>query len=615
MSTLEVRVAGGVFNVVRDTGELSPIMNHGPVSAFNDGWAPVCVVSAFAPVHLLVLRHVDGADATWFLDGEMTRIGGAAGQVSEPEQAHLQARALVLFRSILATVLTAAEPRSPGDADDLASLSEGTIRELAALVWDELMAEMTVVDLGNPLSDTVLSRFGVDAGTVRETLAGSVPDAYRQRMQDGVLPCVSPFDGAPVQAELGMILLDSLTGYRFTDPRSQRSFYVTTQDYHDRKTGLFLPDLGLYCVSGYAPALSKLFPVLLVHAALHQRRLVRCLALPSAKRIPVNFVSDYPTLHLGHVVWNELSGLQELVSMLDPAALPLVCVLNAAGGSEPFGPIEALFPEFAGKVIRPLVSWSDAAGYVYDSNLFFMRYKTRHVPLAVGRRIRAGVERDPRLAQDRTLAERLHAEGRACVLLGLRVGNRTLGDQLGFLVGVIEHLVARLGRVSVVIDGSNARLGLDASTSYASFGPPGEEEPTITELRIVMALRRHFHHNRRIEFVSTVGAPLACGLFWIMQCRFFVAPWGAALAKYRWVCNLPGFVVTNRFNLGEPVGDLPIYHAPEFVEAPSPMHFVALEHVADAPGPLGFYANFTVDPAAVTEGIDRMIEETAPAED
>ena len=562
---------------------------------------------------MLSLRHVAGAEATWLLDADLRRFGDSVMQVPDGDRTALYDRAHALLGLVFERIITAPWPEPTGDAEDLTGLCEATLNELAVPTTSVLAPGMLVVSLDDPAADTVLEPFGLRAAALRATLAGSLPEAFRHRMRHGALLRPSPFDGRPVEAEVGMPLNQNITAYRFSDRMAGHCFYLTAQDYHDRMTGLFLPGLRLYCVANWAPDLQALLGMLLVHAAQHQWRLRRYLQLPPADRVGVNLVSDYPTLHIGHVVWNELSGLQELVGTVETRFLPLVCVLASAHGSEAFGPLDVLFPEFAGKVVRPDVPWGRAAAHIYDNGWFLMRYKTRYIHGRTGARIRALVAADPILTRDRLVAACLADEGRTVILLGIRVGNRTLVDIAGFLSATINHLLDRLGRVAIVIDGTNNRLGLDASTSYASFGPPGGDEPLIEELRVVFDLRRRYGASGDVEIISTVGAPMSCGLFWATHCRFFIAPWGAALAKYRWVCNRPGFVVSNRFNIGQPTGDLPIYHHPEYVEDPSPMRIVALEHVLDVPGPAGFYANFDIAPEGLRAGIDEMIALTAPS--
>lgn len=612
MSVLEVRRSDGVFGIVAGDGAWRPIRSNGePVRQFNAGWSPVCAIDAFAPLHMLGLRHEDGAEATWILDGDMGRLGDSVGQVPDRDRPALRERADALLGLVFDRIVAAPRPEPVGDADDLAALCEASLTELVGLVASDRAAGIVVVELDDPAADAALGPFGLTAARLRRTLDGSLPESFRQRMRHGAMLRPSPSDGAPAEAVIGLPLDESVSAYRFSDAPAGGTFYLTAQDYHDRTNGLLFPSLGLYCTFRHAPDLRWLLGMLLVHAARYQRRLLRYLVTPARDKVSVNFVSAFPVLHLGHVVWNDLAALQELVETVAPDDLPPVCVLGSALGSEPFGPIDRLFPEFAGRVLRPEGSWAQAAAQVYDNGWFFMRYKTRYVRSGIGARIRALAADDPVLTQDRAIAARLAGEGRTFVLLGIRVGNRTLDDVTGFLVTAVDHLVARLGRVAIVIDGINSRLGLDPTTSYGSFGPGGQDEPLIEEARIVFALRRRYQRVQDVEIVSTVGAPVPCSVFWAKRCRFFVAPWGAGLAKYRWVCNLPGFVVNNRSNLVTPGGDLPIYHDPRFVEAPSPMRFVSPDHVLDAPGPQGFYGNFDVDPQALRAGIDEMIGLTA----
>ncbi len=77
--------------------------------------------------------------------------------------------------------------------------------------------------------------------------------------------------------------------------------------------------------------------------------------------------------------------------------------------------------------------------------------------------------------------------------------------------------------------------------------------------------------------------------------------WGAGLAKYRWICNKPGFVITSHWNLTQRP-DLNIYDHPGLMENPSPMYWLEPEMVTDCPeaacampnGNHPQWANFTI---------------------
>lgn len=573
--------------------------NGFPVQPLLPGWSCTGIVSCFAPIHVMVLFHPDIGHAYWFLDANMQRISLSLSSLAEPYLNELRQRSAAVFGQLHDMVLLPQVPERWFSDFDI--LDDGLIDALVSLALDDVLTTITVV----PLWDTPGSVCGYETDRIREMLDGDLREDYRDVMSGRGMTCVAPDGSGPCIAEFGMIMHDRSTVYRFSNV-AVGAFYVTTKDYYDRKISVYIARTRLYAMALHASPVETLLAMLLRHAARHHGRMRRALSDPRPAFTPANFLSDYPTLHIGHVIWNELTGLEELSRTMALSSLPDVVVINSPEGSEPFGAIDALFPSFLGRVRRPEIKWEDAAAFVYDNALFFMRYLSRYVTRRVGERILAQVTSDPCLTSDRVLADRTTLSLRPAILLGLRVGNRAPLDQIGFLALIIQHLIDRLGKVVIVLDGVNCRLGTDTSTSFNTFGPRTGDHDVVEELRIVLALRERFQRSDT-TIVRTVGSTLATSLFWANRCRFFVAPWGAALAKYRWVCNLPGFVVTNSHNIGLPVGDLPIYHDPEFVEDPSMMHFIAMEHVTDDPSHHKFYSNFTVEPGAVLAGVDDMI--------
>ncbi|MCQ8278420.1 hypothetical protein NFI95_08135 [Acetobacteraceae bacterium KSS8] len=608
MALLEIVTEDDRILVRQRDGRLVVLHNQGePALPLMDGWSSDGVLDCFAPIYLVVLRHVRGARAYWLLDESMGRVSIDLYLTKDPFLDTLRRQAIAVFGRLHDAVVAPALPEVGEAFDGLDRLDDEALRWLAELGVDGLLPGITEI----AVSDGEECVAGFRLADLKRTLANDLRAQYRQVIVGGEMVCAAPDGGDPCAAELGMVMADRTTVYRFSNAACG-AFYLTTKDYYDRTFSLYIPGARLYASNPHALPLRLVLVRLLAHAASQFRRLRAVLSPPRKPMRAANFVADYPNVHIGHVLWNDLTGLDELSRTIPAGLLPEVVVLNAEQESEAFGRIERLFPEFEGRVSRPPIEWSDAAAHIYDNNLFFMRYMGMHISGDLRRRVLSLAAEDGRLDADRKIAARLSAEGRPCVLLGLRFGNRTLEDQLGFLCHVIEHLSARYGSLAVVLDGMNSRIGSDPSTQYGVFGPRTSEPLLFSELRIVLALRARFE-SKAVTIISTVGSPLSCSLFWGQQCRFFVAPWGAALAKYRWLCNLPGFVVSNTNNLAAPLSDMRIYHDPEFMEGPTDLVFIALEHVVDAPGEAGFYANFSVDQAAVSNGIDRLIEATGGA--
>ena len=112
--------------------------------------------------------------------------------------------------------------------------------------------------------------------------------------------------------------------------------------------------------------------------------------------------------------------------------------------------------------------------------------------------------------------------------------------------------------------------------------------------------------------VSTIGLPIDASIALCSRAEFFITPWGAGLAKYRWICDLPGLALAGpsceRF---QPIH---LYDDPVFTEASSPMYFMGPNEVQDAPddpvmvpGGDPDHMNIRVDLGAVRARIHAMI--------
>ena len=95
-------------------------------------------------------------------------------------------------------------------------------------------------------------------------------------------------------------------------------------------------------------------------------------------------------------------------------------------------------------------------------------------------------------------------------------------------------------------------------------------------------------------------------MIWCSEAHFFVAPWGAALAKYRWVCNTPGLTTVGAWNL-QHRSDLAIYHHPDAMENPTPLAFNAPDAVVDVDGEAGDRSNYSLDEGKVFAQVRTLI--------
>ena len=584
-----------------------------PVQRLVHGWHPVGLYRGFGRVLLLELRHGSGREATWFLDASHALICNDLDKLPADALHALGALAMPALRRLRDRLLSGNPGEAALDPLGLHALNPETIARLIEFTGEALAPPPTLISLDalDPEQRAVLvGGVSLAVAALRACVEPRMQQQHMAVLAGGAYEAACPFTGAVLHTST-TILDERTSACRFETPASGAGsawvFYLCNNPVISERE-LFIPALNCTVALRTPEHAGRLFPRLLAAMVRHAELLPGYLAM---QKRPANILTPFPGLHVGHVLWNELTGLERIRRALPAEALPAVIVPNPEAGTEVFGPVERIFPEFAGRVVR--LPARDVADLVYREGFTAMRVYDEYVSAHLAARVGQVARQDPAVEPDRAVAAALEGQGRPVILIGLRVHNRTVPDQAGLWRGVIEHLSHRLGPIAVVIDGVNARLQADPSTDYGSFGPRGPRAAVLDELQIVIELRRHFHDDD-VTLISTVGAPVARSLFWAQQALCFVSLWGAGLAKYRWVANKPGLVLTNRINLDHPHGSVRIYHAPELMEAPTTLDFIAAEHVTDQAASDfhgGFYNDFTVDPAGLGEALDRLLARIA----
>ena len=640
VTKLEVSRHQGVFCVVGRQGEARPIRLGGkPVQEFLPGWQPRGACDSFAPWTVLDLVHTSGREASWLLTSTLEHWSKPLGQLAAPEQALLAEQAAPAIRAVHQAMLCAAAPRQPPEIGLFDGLNQAFVNEIVGLAAGHAIGRTRVVDLHREVPDLAGIRISSDKGkakgresairlrAVPACLGGNFQEALQAALVDGALTCPSPVDGRPLRSRDSMALHEHRIAYRFVDPRYDLVFFVSSTDYFFAKADLFVPSINTaFTAHGDDKHLETLAQDFLAHVIHDAAALLAYLGPrpdggPDLGPVPGRKLAvvcrGHPHLHMGHQLWNELTALDRLLRDIPPAQLPTVIVPNAAQGSEVFAPVDRIFPEFAGRVERGLRSPETLGRFAYRHGYCLFRALDEHVTLDLAQRIRDASAEDRPPDDDERLATRIQAEKIPCVLFGLRVENRTAVDPAASIGDGIEHLRQRLGRVVVVLDGHNARLHHDPVSLYDSFGQGQHEPPIFAELRLALRLHQRFD-NTEVEIVNLCGSAMARSLFWSRRADFFVAFWGAGLAKYRWVCNRPGLVLSNQWNLRHR-GDLDIYHAPRYQEGGAPIRFIDPASIADAPDapvlfapvadPVPLYSNFRIDPDGLRRELDVMIAE------
>ena len=613
-----VRIVDGEPALMFRVGNETVILRGSACRNYFAGWAADFLYTALAPILVIQLVHTSGQRVVWYVSSDGHRLGDTVAGLSDHHRLLLKDAAATLLCGLLSTLIQAPRPRLSSAArgflalddqckQDLVALCEPRIARPVQLISVSTMPETYVVSPGGEAPPLLLKRQHLLSGLQR-----NLQQQIREDVRVGSIGFTCPLTGAAITCQGSLCFDDFHFAYRFTDAGERLVFYVIAGHERSYFYALYVPAAGILIAApgleGPAEGARQFLPSWLPrHLSRHGAAFETYLARPlTGITSPLRAL---PWTHLGHQLWNELSGIEHFLAGGDDAVQPEWLVPDGNGPVEFYGAIEALFPAARGHVRRGLRDAEDLVRYAYRCGRVIVRITRDHVSATMRGLI---LEHARRAAPDTAGLGVLDAHRHDPVLLlGLRLENRTLVDLGGFYARLVAALLGRFGGMRFVVDGHN--VGAAGSTKFRSHGEQAHQaqETARAELALLQALQRRFGEH---VVVGAVGLSMAENLRLIARCDAFIAPWGAGLAKYRWVCNLPGTVMTSRWNL-EHRADRRIYDDPAFMEAPAEMRWIRPDLVSDETAPprvVGAslhpqWCNFTVDEMAVIEEIAAFV--------
>ena len=608
-----------------------PIRLDGKIAReFVQGWHPRYVYAGFAPIHLLFFEHDDGSWATWFLDEDMEYLSNAFSGLPLGRSRHFLGMCCRLFDNLWNSMVC--EPISEtldASTKSIFLLSKDSRHSLLEIYLSKF--DLSTKPIPIPVNlDSLNSIAVIDVGTRRVPLdmsflqqifePGGLQKAYVDLLQTGSLTWPSPIDGRTSRAAHAFCLGESRFAYRLVDERHNLTFYLIADEIYFRVIYVYVPQGQLALVPENLASradVTNLGRALLHHVLEHGDVLEAYLQRPAQQ--VANVWRGVSAMHLGHVLWNDISGIGSLAASVPPSKLPRFIVFDAGAGPEMYGPLDEIFPELQGKVTRDDGTFHDAVPSLYRDRILIIKTAGLQVSRAIRDRINGLLVRSPAHVEYITNCRAVAEHHGPVILLGLRTENRTLTDLPGFCERLVTFLSREVGRATLVIDGHNSRSGAPDRLIQSHGEAAASRSPVEVEFEVLLALQRRAA-GTDINIVSTIAKPLEASLAWGHHSAFFLAMWGAGLAKYRWVCNKPGLVITSRWNLLNH-RDLRIYDTPMFQEDPAPMDFIDADAVFDRVDPpllvppgLGNHpsiANFDLDESAAFRAVGKLLDRYA----
>jgi hypothetical protein len=337
--------------------------------------------------------------------------------------------------------------------------------------------------------------------------------------------------------------------------------------------------------------ISQLLSVMSSHAAALQAHLE---VAPEEQSVAA---AELRAPHFGHYVWNALSAWGHLL----PHHGGKIDFFVSWRENRFIGPATGLYEEVSDKELLLLKDESDLVRMICERKAFVVFPKDSHVTEELTRRV-AGYAR--RICPEGPLQsiDRLRRECQVIALFAIRIGNRAWLNQESGFVELARAIASRVGTAGFIIDGMNKDTTKGWTHSFMSLAD---------ELKLAAPIASAI--GAFAPCITTLGASMAESLVASEVCDFYVAPAGSGLAKYKWLANKPGVLISNstvldrRNDRGWAIRVFERYRdgivGSRFVATSA----VADVEAADRPGPP--HANFELDWRHILQEVEILLSE------
>ena len=591
-----VEAVNGRHQVRLAEGRVVPITIGQRPADFPPDWTPRFIFAGFAPVYLLELRHVSGAESTWFLSPEMERLAfDDPAQLPLPYVALLRQRGVQLLSALWRELFCAVNPSLSAAVSGFLELRDETRRRICLLCESDLNIRPFVFNLGEtaerslpvPLSRSVT----LQTDKVMRIIAGDFLKQSVASIPAGRLSWESPAGSRTLTADSGLWLSDFTYMYRLVDREAGCVFYVMVAGHPCCVFAVYAPAYNLLFTKGdllvTQPEVFRehntTIDVFLVRHLCQYGKLIERTWKTSSHSFSLVFREKL----ISGQMWHDLTGIDLVTRSVPPEVIPEIIGMWGPL-PEVYGRTEEIFPEIDGRINRSIDDSDKLARYAYANHRCLLRTTGVYVTRRLYTRVIDVNRRQPTLATANAQLAAIRSKACPLVLLGLRVENRTVVDLQEFCVQLIEFMMREAGEVAVVIDGHNSAGSSSTETVFGSeLQLLASEQPIDVERRVISHLQNHFR-GKPVTLIDNIGAPMSRSISWCNESDFFVTFYGTGLAKYRWACNKTGLVVTSQWTLRHQ-WHLHIYEA-DYLEDPTPLVFLSetqVEDLPDAPSLIG----------------------------
>ena len=393
------------------------------------------------------------------------------------------------------------------------------------------------------------------------------PDEWKHRaILAGHIEINCPFSGKIIKSNESIYftryISSKFVAYRFES--YGETFFLICGLHRNFKTGFYFPRRNIvFFIAGYYGQIDNFVHWFWMEIIGHWKLIKYYLLNHKRRDIAVLNCNE---AHLGHNLWNDLSSLEHLEKNHILSKIPNLYLLD----QDLYAPMEYLFPALQGKIRR--ISSEDEIQDFYKDNKFVIVLGHCFIPLSLADKIiNYSLSSSVRESLSQDLQGFSKGNFSLVILFTLRFNNRSWLDQEKGICEIIVRLSETFsGSIALIIDGKNTSLSGEKLSSHGEW----MMQENLSDLEYTTAERiKATISSDTITVINTIGCSLAESINWSLLCDFFVAPWGAGLAKYKWITNTPGLIYSSRKVLREK-NDLHIYDSPLYREDADPWEYV-----------------------------------------
>lgn len=294
-------------------------------------------------------------------------------------------------------------------------------------------------------------------------------------------------------------------------------------------------------------------------------------------------IAQYPIPHIGHYVWNGISGWSSFFKYCPKDRLPHA--IAYCGHLKVMADVTEIYPEACEAIGTILVSQSEAehAALPRTRNSMMLTLKDNFVTEGLARRMLTWAGKNV----STEFLERIESFRSRCypmLLVNIRLDNRAWVQQREGFLEIFRALQRNHPAIGFVIDGINS--GVTQGWTHADMS-------VDREMELARAL---VEESAGIPIYNSIGCTVTESLVIADLSDGFISHVGAGMAKYRWIANLPGVAFSNEVFSTPGHRDGRLYdHYREGARQAIHVPQAAIKDDTSPGGPVGLKANFSMD--------------------